>query len=485
MSLKLKNFNIILTVFLVIVLGFAIYRYGILSLQKPDEYVYSFGKDSGLKIDIRPVSYKSYVSYNDSSVILNYIPTLKTNEFRITIPSNRANEENKEVEFEITYKPPKDLEDLHVKVNDNKEWKSLYGKVFQSVQAQHRYKTDAFQVLATRELSQDEQNALMINRELPLSITESVYTYDTTVVSGMTPQDHPLIDGKSYKTYLFARGSHKGFVYIPQEDFELTFEKYDLNWYQGKDPVEFKLLDISDNVIDSFVVRDDGIEGVLERGAKSVQTGELRKKVKPGIYKWEVSAGDSVILSMEGTFSRLVISDHYFLAASPLYTEGLEALDLRIPSPYFLTMQAKRADFYTTHTVALKNVFFGQEKFTLKEVNKPLIKTFSLKNNFETVKIDQPDIILNYDGYISPEEKLFFKPIPLSISPLTRFTVLPASFIIAADYEHTDPVGENFVSVFTQKYEKLPESFTLDFSSSNLAKFNEGLEISQIKIRVK
>jgi hypothetical protein len=133
------------------------------------------------------------------------------------------------------------------------------------------------------------------------------------------------------------RGSHQFYIYLEKE-LDLTLIKEDMNWYEGRDDVAFKLQDIKGNTICESVVADDG--NVSKDATRSHREGLLGcANVSDGVYILSVQEivegsrprNDFSITKMTVNTNRLVTKD-VILPIEPisLFSDSLlpTALDL-------------------------------------------------------------------------------------------------------------------------------------------------------------
>lgn len=254
------------------------------------------------------------------------------------------------------------------------------------------------------------------------------------------------------------RGTHKLSVFVASDGIlTFSFDKQELNWYEGSDEMVVKLTH-DGKLVRQDSIADDGVfDGKFGRPAGIPQSYEINlSNLDPGVYDLEFNSNEDVFISnIRSRNSKLVVSKDLFLANNSLYGFRTDPVTLFSYSPrLFVTSYHDTVDqaitindvettldqFQNSQAIELSSDLLNKITFTENDVRisafdyfgfsadsyfKPNIANQIDCSNFDSTVVKKQDLLViksiaTKDGndysleipfsqnYIGPEGKIYF-----------------------------------------------------------------------------
>ncbi|MEI7452392.1 MAG: hypothetical protein WCK37_04310 [Candidatus Falkowbacteria bacterium] len=186
----------------------------------------------------------------------------------------------------------------------------------------------------------------------------------------------------SWQNYPSLRGAYQFYVYIKKEDLNLKLEL-----------ARLENLDTPDEAI--VLVSDQAGQEVFRQNISDSKKLDLNlKNLKEGTYKVELRTGDNIITkSLATTQNKLVFINRVWAMTPTEFLADNNIVKVRTVAP------ASMGEFN-----------FGGEKFNIDKTYEPFNFNLNSHAEFNAVKTNHPDLIVESNGLFAFSEAAYFNP---------------------------------------------------------------------------
>ncbi len=187
------------------------------------------------------------------------------------------------------------------------------------------------------------------------------------------------------------RGAHKAIAYIDDGRLELSFDKYDLNMYEGGDNLSFNVFRKGENVYGA-TMKDDGDTAASYITSSPQGMSIALDGLQDGFYTLVWDCGPDVLFrDLRLSCKWASFLDRVFMAQGELY--GLER-----SGTVSLYTSARIMALETWHAETLQEVSVdGVMTITLSEPGVPV--TTDLASGIKEIAVRNPNLLLNSPGF--------------------------------------------------------------------------------------
>jgi len=262
-------------------------------------------------------------------------------------------------------------------------------------------------------LYQKEKHFNSVNdflHNLPTNALIGTYAYDNDLINvSSTLQNYkPSPEDTIINTPL--RGRHILYVYLHNEQFHMTIEKQDLNWYEDPDPMTIKVY--KDRALVYQVNADD--DGIEDNSRKILPPEAITIKnpgpnlPENGVYKIVIDAtADTIINKITTNLHKIVFANSLFLVTNS------DAYGTIVASTTATTIytNALLLSASTYHREGLQDVTVGDQIMHITGVKD--IYSITPPEDVTKIVIPKNDVALTgLQGYFAFSPEQFFQPTP-------------------------------------------------------------------------
>lgn len=235
------------------------------------------------------------------------------------------------------------------------------------------------------------------------------------------------------------RGSQTLYVYLDHEPLHLSFEKQDLNWYPGPDPVTVNVYKGND-----LVYQVTSLDNKISTSSAKISPPKTVDVNNPGpglpdsgVYKIVIVANDDTIIkNIRSNLHKIVFSGSLFLAGNSDAYRGAVAST----SATTLYTNALSLSATTYHPAGEQQILVGNQTLNLSALQIPQIIT--PQENITKIIIPKNDVVLNaFEGYFAFSPDQLFSPTKYYTLPITTSDDASLANYILTDY--SPPLQEN------------------------------------------
>ncbi len=203
------------------------------------------------------------------------------------------------------------------------------------------------------------------------------------------------------------RGSHKIFTYIGLNEplsFTLTFQ--DINRHKGLDPINVKLYNNNNELVQEFTLPDDGV--ALANGV--VQPERImhvfNDQISFGVYKLEIDVHDDIFIKKIETSQHLIMFEgSVYLTDSEEYRSILGDKFLKSTTIY---SDSKIIRARSAHQNGLQTLSVGSQQLIIDEPHN-LVKVTNIEGRIP-ITSTRNDVYIEGEGYFTFSTDHFFDP---------------------------------------------------------------------------
>lgn len=252
-------------------------------------------------------------------------------------------------------------------------------------------------------------------------------------------QPYPEIDASGIdsgtRVGSLLRGLHVFYTVVGVEPLSFSFDKRELNWKEGPDPLGVFVYSGSE-LIWSTSIPDDGDE--FESGVISpaVEFDLTLPDLPEGVYRIELFCDTDVIIeNLRATQGYLSFVDKIFVADHELY-------EIAPSRPQTVFTNAEALYVWTWHPEAYQTIGVdGEEEIVMEEAG---IKTFALlPYGVKELRMEMGDLsFLSKESSFAFSRASFFDPYPVKVKEYSREILYSDIEYVIADYTVPDEEGE-------------------------------------------
>ncbi|MCD6471068.1 hypothetical protein J7K86_00875 [bacterium] len=269
------------------------------------------------------------------------------------------------------------------------------------------------------------------------------------------------------------RGSHSFYTYIKDEPINFTFEKQDMNMYEGADEGKIEIYNNENQLVYQMQINDDGITDD-SKNKKEPQTFVINlPDMEEGVYRIDLinlSQGNDYLIN------KIVTKQHLLVFGQKVFCAK--------PEPFNVYTGQGVAEASTLHSSAFQDVEINDsDKISVDERN----KKFRIDLNKEINKIYSPkgDLIIRGDGYFSFFPDSYFNPRPYNTVEFSNDVDLDNIDYIIANYEYPREVNnwlEQEVSFDLTKTQIIDNTLNFVLEAPGLKASNNEIIIGDLEI---
>ncbi|MFA6107114.1 MAG: hypothetical protein WC745_05615, partial [Patescibacteria group bacterium] len=265
------------------------------------------------------------------------------------------------------------------------------------------------------------------------------------------------------------RGKYEFFIYLKNEDLNLSFDFLDLNKNTASDPIKIVITG-NGRTVASEELSDDG--NASDNGATG-QPGPMNFKIlnlAEGAYKVEVLAGDDIITESLRTaqkkiaFARLI---HIYSAAFPLK----------------LITDSSSIALQTNNPASLSQVPAGKEIIDVNETYRQFEKC--LNDKITEITLSKSDMLVSGDGVFAFSSGALFNPGVRKITPCFNPVQSGVNYIIAGwggpAEENSLPAGQAGLSDGETGWKTASADFDLTGAYAEKGKYSFMISVPGLK----
>ena len=215
----------------------------------------------------------------------------------------------------------------------------------------------------------------------------------SVVVKGYRPSTAPITINHTF------RGSHQIYIYAALETIQFSFDKIDLNRYQGPETLTARIARVErlaaerPTWLKTVTVGDDGVTVAKGRRGKPQRVTLSLPADRPGVYLIDIVASEDVLISNVTSRQRLLaFNGRVFLAEGPAYA--------KTPfTPISLSTDGTRLAFSANHYPGRQNIEVNGATYALTNVRADQVADGL--NGTTTVRVSKGDAIFTSDGLIA------------------------------------------------------------------------------------
>ncbi len=269
------------------------------------------------------------------------------------------------------------------------------------------------------------------------------------------------------------QGKYEFFIYLKNDDLNLSFNFLDLNKNINPDPVKIVITG-NGRTVASEELPDDG--NTSDNGATG-QPGPISFRIPrlaEGAYKVEVLAGDDIITESLRTAQRKIA----FARLIHIYSANF---------PLKLTTDSAGIALQTNNPASLSRVPAGKEIIDVSETYRQFEKC--LNNKITEITLSKSDTLISGDGMFAFSFEALFNPGVKKITPCFNPNQSGVNYILAGYSEPASSDGWTFASAdfeLTNAYrEKGKYSFMISVPGLKAEDgIDDGLEIAEIRVEL-
>jgi len=228
------------------------------------------------------------------------------------------------------------------------------------------------------------------------------------------------------------RGSQTLYVYLDHEPLHLSFEKQDLHWYPGPDPVTVSIY--KDNDLVYQTTTPDNKVSTSSAKASPQETIVVNNPgpglPESGVYKIVISTNDDTIIkTIRTNLHKIVFSGSLFLAGNSNAYHGIVAST----SATTLYTNALSLSAITYHPTGEQQITVGNQILNLSTLKIP--QTITPQGNITQITVPKNDVVLSaFEGYFAFSPDQFFLPTKYYTLPITSSNDVKLANYILTNY---------------------------------------------------
>lgn len=332
------------------------------------------------------------------------------------------------VKFEIKFKNsfPEDSQLLKIGAKDREEWHYEYKLVYNPILDNLNFiQNGSMRLYQLKGNNYNTVNEFLNNlpKSSVIATDQDLETKDNKI-DNYAPNDIEITNA--------IRGSATMYVYA-KGDIKLEISKFDINWYEGEDPLDIYVYNSKNELVGNTTIPDDGITDNSKKLGE-LQTKDLKiENITEGVYKILLKGtSDTIIKDIKINQNKVVFEGNLLLADNQAYNLTEKESDI-----YTKTSKNSYLTFLTYHNQGIQNITINNN---ILNINKPQTEfdySLTSSNDFYEIKIPKNDLVINTVNYISFSRDAYFEPYAYKIVSIANNETLlkkNANYILT-DYQ--------------------------------------------------
>lgn len=283
------------------------------------------------------------------------------------------------------------------------------------------------------------------------------------------------------------RGSHEIYTYIGENEvLDFNFTVQDINRHVGNDELNIKLFDSDNNLLEEFLLPDDGEITANGNISLSRQLQVKKDNLAFGTYRLELNMIDDDLF-----IKKIITKQHLFMFKGNIYlTDNIEYNGIIDPNNITATTIYTNSDFInarTSHENGIQTLKIGKSSLAIDKIHE--FYELNIDSN-EIIPIISPknDIYIEGNKYFTFSEDQFFDPNFETVKDINEVNDINSYNYIIAEIPETTSEGDWQTSELTLEVPDLyitegetkKARFILDFPG--LPENNRKILINEVEV---